>query len=84
MGGDRLADDQAIGNELADGGAGVGVGDLVDLVRVEPDLALTAAGDGARQALLGAEVDPEKEIVLVRCVPPTEPLCVVVFLTGGV
>lgn len=26
----------------------------------------------------------KKEIVLVRCVPPTEPLCVVVFLTGGV
>lgn len=43
--GNRLADDEAIGNQLADGLAGVGVGDLVDLVGVEPDLALAAADD---------------------------------------
>lgn len=43
--GDGLADDEAIGDELADGLAGVGVGDLVDLVGVEPDLALSAAND---------------------------------------
>jgi hypothetical protein len=63
--GDWLADDEAIGNELADGVAGVGVGDLVDLVRVEPDLALTAAGNGGRKALLRSEVDPEGECMLV-------------------
>ena len=56
--GDRLLDDEAIGDELADSGARVGVGDLGDLVGVEPDLALAATGDGTRQALLGAEVDP--------------------------
>lgn len=56
--GDGLADDEAIGDELADGLAGVGVGDLVDLVGVEPDLSLAAANDRGRQALLGAKVDP--------------------------
>lgn len=53
-----LADDEAICNELSDGLAGVGVGDLVDLIGIEPDLALSAADDGGRQALLGGEVDP--------------------------
>lgn len=66
--GDRLADDEAISNELADGLAGVGVGDLVDLVGVEPDLALAAVGDGGREALLGAKVDPVKGIMLVNFV----------------
>jgi hypothetical protein len=56
--GDGLADDEAIGDELADGLAGVGVGDLVDLVGVEPDLALAAVGHGCREALLRAEVHP--------------------------
>lgn len=56
--GDRLADDEAIADELADGLAGVGVGDLVDLVRVKPDLALATADHGGREALLGAKVDP--------------------------
>jgi hypothetical protein len=60
--GDRLADDEAIGDELANSGAAVGVGDLVDLVGVEPDLALAAACDGTRQALLGAEVDPAERV----------------------
>jgi hypothetical protein len=55
---DGFADDEAIGNELADGLAGVGVGDLVDLIGVEPDLALSAADYGRREALLRAEVDP--------------------------
>lgn len=58
--GDGLLDNQAIGDELANSGAAVGVGDLLDLVGVEPDLALAAAGDGTRQALLGTEVDPAK------------------------
>lgn len=56
--GDRLADDEAIADELADGLAGVGVGDFVHLVGVEPDLALSAADNGRRKALLRAEIDP--------------------------
>ena len=58
--GDRLLDDEAIGDELADSGARVGVGDLGDLVGVEPDLALSATDHGGREALLSAEVDPVK------------------------
>lgn len=58
MHGDWLADDEAIADELADGLAGVGVGNLVDFVGVEPDLALAAADDRRGQALLGTEVDP--------------------------
>lgn len=56
--GDWLADDEAIGDELADGLAGVGVGDLVDLVGVEPDLAFAAAEDISCEALLSSQVDP--------------------------
>jgi hypothetical protein len=55
---DGLADDEAIVNQLADGLAGIGVGDLVDLVGVEPDLALSATDNGRRKALLRAEIDP--------------------------
>jgi hypothetical protein len=54
----RLADDEAIADQLADRLTGVGVGDLVDLVRVEPHFALSAADHGGREALLGTEVDP--------------------------
>ena len=43
--GDGLADDQAIADELADGLARVGVGDLAHLIGVEPDLALATADD---------------------------------------
>lgn len=63
--GDRLANDEAISDELADGLAGVGVRDLVDFVRVEPDLALSTVGDGGREALLRAEIDPAGEGWLV-------------------
>ena len=56
--GDWLADDEAIGHQLADGLARVGVANLTDLVRVEPDLALAAADDGRGEPLLGAEVAP--------------------------
>lgn len=52
--GDRLADNEAIGEELADRLAGVGVGNLVDFGGVEPDLAFTAAHDGGGEPLLGA------------------------------
>jgi hypothetical protein len=56
--GDGLLDDEAIADELSDGLAGVGVGDLADLVGVEPDLVLSAADDRGGQALLGCEIDP--------------------------
>lgn len=56
--GDGLADDQAIADQLADSLARVGVGDFAHLIRIEPDLALTAADHGRRKALLGGEVDP--------------------------
>ena len=56
--GNGLADDETIGDELADRLPRVGVGDLRHLVGVEPNLALTAAEDGRSQALLGSEVDP--------------------------
>jgi hypothetical protein len=56
--GDGLADDEAIGDQLADRLPGVGVADLVHLVGVEPDLALAAAEDRRGQALLSNEVDP--------------------------
>lgn len=56
--GDGLADDQAIADELADGLARVGVGDLVHLIGVEPNLALAAADHGGGEALLGGKVDP--------------------------
>lgn len=59
--GDGLSDDEAIGDELADRLAGVGVGDLVDLVGIEPNLALTAAEDIGREALLGDQVDPVQQ-----------------------
>lgn len=55
---DGLLDDEAIGNQLADGLPRVGVGDLADLAGVQPDLALAAAQDGRRQALLGPQVNP--------------------------
>ena len=54
--GDLLADDEAIGDELADGLAGVGVGDLGRFVGVEPDLAFAAAGHGGGEAFLGTQI----------------------------
>lgn len=67
--GDGLADDEAIADELADGLTGVGVGDFVDLVGIEPDLVLAAADDRGGQALLGGEVDPvgERIKISMRC-----------------
>lgn len=40
-----LSDDEAIGDELADGLARVGVGNLALLAGIQPDFALTAAND---------------------------------------
>jgi hypothetical protein len=41
--GNGLADDEAIADKLSDGLAGVGIGDFVDFIGIEPDLALAAA-----------------------------------------
>jgi hypothetical protein len=56
--GDGLLDDEAICDKLSDGLTGVGVGNLAGLIGIEPNLALSTADDGGRQALLGGEVDP--------------------------
>lgn len=61
MHGDGLADDEAIGHELSDGLAGVGIGNLAHFVGVEPDLALSASDDGGGKPLLSAEVHPRFE-----------------------
>ena len=63
MHGDWLADDKAIGDELADGLAGVRVRDFADFIWIEPDLALTATDNGSGQALLSAKVDPVDELI---------------------
>jgi hypothetical protein len=60
--GNGLSDDEAICNELSDGLTRVGVGDFAGLIGIQPDLALSAANDGCRQALLSGEVDPVKRI----------------------
>ena len=43
--GDGFADNKAITDEFSDGLAGVGIGDLVDFIGVQPDLALAASDD---------------------------------------
>ena len=65
MHGDGFANDEAIGDEFADRLARVGIGDFVDFVRIEPDLALATVRDGRREALLRAEVHPGRMYVLV-------------------
>jgi len=52
--GNLFADDKAIGDEFADGLAGVGVGDFARLIGIEPDLALAAASHGGSEPLLSA------------------------------
>lgn len=59
--GDGLSDDQAIGDQLSDRLAGIGVGDFALLTGVEPDLALAAANDRRGKALLSSQVDPGRE-----------------------
>lgn len=57
-----LSDNESIGDELSDCLAGVGVGDFVDFVWVEPNLALSTTDDGGGEALLSTEVDPAEEM----------------------
>ena len=49
---DLLADDEAIGDKFADGLAGVGIGDFVDFIGIEPNLTLSAAGNRGSESLL--------------------------------
>lgn len=56
--GDGLSDNEAIVDQLSDGLARVGVGNLALLTWIQPDLALTAADDGGGEALLSAQIDP--------------------------
>ena len=45
MHGDGFTNDEPIGHKLADSLTRVGIGDLIDLIRVEPDLALATVSD---------------------------------------
>lgn len=58
---DGLSDNEAIGDELSDRLARVGVGDLARLIGVQPDLALAAADDRRGEALLSSQVDPNSK-----------------------
>jgi len=72
---DWFADDKAIGNEFADGLAGVGVADLIDFVGVQPDLALAAADHGGCETLLSTKVHPTGRIEMsVVCYEGEGPL----------
>ena len=55
---DRLSDNEAIRDQLPDRLTRVGVGNLAYFVRVEPDLAFSAADHRGREPFLSAEVDP--------------------------
>lgn len=59
--GDGLSDDEAIGDELSNRLARVGIGDLACLIRIQPNLALAAADDRRGEALLSSQVDPKRE-----------------------
>lgn len=58
---DWLADDKAIRDELADCLAGVGIGDFVDFIGIEPDLAFSTSCNRSSEALLGSKVHPVRE-----------------------
>lgn len=73
VGRDGLADDEAIGNELANGLARVGVRDFVDFVGIEPDLALATANNRGSETLLSAEVDPAELSCQLHSTP--KPAC---------
>lgn len=52
--GDGLADDEAIGEEFADGLTRVGVGDFAGLVGIEPNLALATVCHRGGKTFLGS------------------------------
>ena len=61
---DGFADDESIGNEFADGLARVCVGDFINFIGIEPDLALATSNDGGRKTFLGTEVDPIRRVFI--------------------
>jgi len=65
--GDRLADDEAIANEFADGLPRIGVRDFVHFIRIEPDLALSAANNRGSQAFLSSQIDPAVRWPVSKC-----------------
>ena len=50
----RFADDQPVRDQFTDGLTAIGVRDLAGFVRIQPNLALAAANDRGREALLRA------------------------------
>ena len=63
---DGLSDDEAIGNQLADRLARVGIGNLALFVGIQPDLALAAADDRRGKAFLSSQIDPEHFSLVYR------------------
>ena len=52
MHGDLFADNKAIRDKFADGLTGIGIRDLIDFIRVEPNFALSATSNGGGESLL--------------------------------
>ena len=63
---DGLADDQTVLDETTDVLPGVGVGDLVDLIRIEPDLVLATLEHLGGEALLHAQITEMVSISIYR------------------
>ena len=61
MHGDWLADDKAIRDEFANCLAGIGIGDFVDLIGVQPNLALPTACNCGSEAFLSSEINPVRK-----------------------
>lgn len=55
---DGFANDEAIGDELPNGLPRIGIADLADFVRIEPNLALPTAHNRGGKALLSSKIDP--------------------------
>ena len=53
----RLLDDETIPLQTGDVAAGVGQGNFVGLVGIQPNLALSAFQDGCREAFLKTKID---------------------------
>lgn len=54
-----FADDEAIGHKLTNRLAGVGIGDFINLVRVEPDFTFATSYHGSCKPFLSTKVNPE-------------------------
>lgn len=60
--GGGLLDDGTVSVQFSNSLTRVGSGDLVGLVRVQPNLSLTNANDAGRESLLGSKVSPEIKV----------------------